>query len=53
MNIDPNINWDNIIKKCDLYSGADITNVCLLLILGLPRGSLYAYEKITFVTWRS
>jgi katanin p60 ATPase-containing subunit A1 len=52
MNIDSNINWDNIIKKCDLYSGADITNVTIFIILGLPRSSLHAYEKITFVTWR-
>ncbi len=52
MNIDPNINWDNIIKKCDLYSGADITNVTIFKIIGVPRSSLYADEKITFVTWR-
>jgi ATP-dependent 26S proteasome regulatory subunit len=27
MNLDENINWDNLIKKCEMYSGADITNV--------------------------
>jgi len=25
---DPDIDWDNLIKRCDGYSGADISNVC-------------------------
>jgi ATP-dependent 26S proteasome regulatory subunit len=25
--LDPNINWDNIYKKSEMYSGADIANV--------------------------
>ena len=28
VNVDQNIDWDQLISKCEGYSGADIANVC-------------------------
>lgn len=28
MQLDANIEWNTLIKKCDGYSGSDISNVC-------------------------